>query len=135
DVLGGDAGRLMKIVNVLRDQARHLARTIETRDRSMTAAGLCTTELIFHGETPAPGFVPHLLVRHKRVEGDLLHLRPNPAGRTKIWNSALGGNPRPGEGHDRRGFFDQIAKIANCRWKIGCNHRYSEYRFPSVSEV
>src|SRR5262249_42339906 len=124
DVIRRDAGSLMEIVNVLRNQARHLARAIETRDRSMAAAGLRPTELVLHGEPAAPGLVPHLLVRHEGVERDRLHLRPDPAGRTKIRNATLGGDPCPGEWDDRLGLLDQIAEPRDCRWKIGCNHSY-----------
>src|SRR6188768_497450 len=133
DVLRCNAGCLMKIVNVLRDQPRHLARTIETRDRPMAAAGLCPAELVLHSEAPAPGLVPHLLIRHKSVEGDRLVLRPYPAGRTKVGDTALRRDPRPGEWDDLVGLLDQIAEARDCRWKIRCDHSYSECRL-SVSQ-
>src|SRR5262249_49750460 len=116
--------RLMEVVNVLRDQARHFARTIESRDSSMTATRLRPAKLIFHGEAPAPGLIPHLLIRHKCVERDHLVLRPDPAGRAKSRNSALDGNACAGERDDCPGTLDQVAESGDCRWKIGCNHSY-----------
>ena len=126
----------MKIVYVLGNQCRHLAGAVKTGERAMAAAGLCPTELVFHGEAPAPGLVPHLLIAHKDVEGDRPVLRPNPPGRTKIRNSALGGNPCPGEWDDFLGLLDQIAEVRDGRWKIGCDHSYIvSAACPSVSEV
>src|SRR5262249_26479498 len=124
DVLRCDARCLMKVVNVLRDQTAHLARAIETRDRAMAATRLRPAELIFHDEASAPGLVPHFLIHHKSVEGDRLHLRPDPAGRAKIRNTALGGDPRPGEWDDRRRLLDQVSEFGDCAWKIGCDHSY-----------
>src|SRR5262245_45469807 len=111
DVLRRHARRLMEIVNVLCDQPRHFASAIKTRDRAMAATWLRPAELIFHDEASAPGLVPHLLIHHKSVEGDRLHLRPDPARRANIRNSALGGDPCPGEWDDRRGLLDQVAEV------------------------
>ena len=65
DIGRGNARSLMQIVDVLRDQRRTLAGTIETRQGAMPAAGLRARETLLHGEAPPPGFVPHLLARQK----------------------------------------------------------------------
>src|SRR5512139_743036 len=114
----------MQIVNILRNQPRHLAGAVETCERPMAAAGPGPAEFLFHGKTPAPGLIPHLLIRDEGIEGDGLVLGPQTAGGTKVGNPTLSRNPCPGEWDDRLCLLDQIAEPGDCGWKIGSDHRY-----------
>src|SRR5581483_9392264 len=56
DVFGSDARGLMQIVDVLRHDARRLARVIEASERLVTAPRFCGAEMFLHRKTPPPGF-------------------------------------------------------------------------------
>ena len=109
DVFGRDARGLMEVVDILGDDRTHLAGAIKASESEMPAAGLCLRELLLHGKAPAPSLVTHLLARQKLVERDRPVLRPQSARGTKVWNSALGRNPRAGEGQHHLRAFDKIA--------------------------
>ena len=76
DMFRRDARGLMQIVDVLRDDRRHLAGAIEAGERPMAPARLGVAELVVHGEAPPPGFVARLLARQELVERDRPVLGP-----------------------------------------------------------
>ncbi len=80
----------MQIIDILRHHAGGFARAVKARQGAMTASGLRGREVFFHGEAPAPGFVPHLPAREKIVERDGPVLGPQSARGTEIRDPAFG---------------------------------------------
>ncbi len=118
-VLGGDAGGLVQVVDVLRDHARHLAGAVEARQRAVAAAGLGAAELIHHGEAAPPGFVAGLLAGQKFVELDRPVLGPQAAGRAEVRDAALGRDAGAGEWHDGAGLVYHLAEPRDRGGEIG----------------
>src|SRR5690606_38147285 len=52
-----NAGILMQVVDVLRDQARRLAGVVQQRQRAMAAPWPRLCKVVLHRKTPAPGLV------------------------------------------------------------------------------
>src|SRR5690348_8232437 len=109
-LLGRNARSLMQVVDVLRNDCRSLARTMERRKGTMPPAGTSCGKLGVHGEAPAPRLVTRLLARHELVEGNRPVLCPHAAGRAEIRNAAFGRDARPGERYDSPGVRDQLAQ-------------------------
>src|ERR1700688_113978 len=138
DVTGRDAGRLVKVIDILRHQRRDLAGAIETAQRQMPPPRLRLGETLLHDEAPAPGLIAHLGACHKRIERDRLVLGPQAAGRAEIRDAAFGRYARPGEWDDCLRALDQVTQTRNRCRKIRSNHYYRvamSGRLPIVREV
>src|SRR5947209_473461 len=70
DVAGRDPGRLVQIVDVLRDDGRHLAAPVETRQRAVPPARARLAETVLQREPAPPGLLAHLLAGQEIVEID-----------------------------------------------------------------
>ena len=115
DIVRRDAGVLMQIVDILRDQRRNLAGAVEPGERAMAAARFRLGETLLHDEAPPPGLVAHLAAGHEFVERDRLVLGPQAAGRAEIRNAAFGGDAGAGERHDGARVLDQVAQARQSR--------------------
>src|SRR5262249_31932574 len=96
DMVGRDAGTLVEVVDVLRDNASRLTHPIDARKREMPAARSCSGEVLVHGEAATPSLVTHFLTGQKIVELNRFHSRPNASRGTKIRDAAFGRNARAG---------------------------------------
>ena len=132
-VIGGNPGRLVQIVDVLGDDARHLAGPVKTGDGAVAAAGLGAAELILHGKAAPPALVPHLRVGQEVAEFDRPHLGPDAAGRPEVGDAALGGNAGAGEGDHHLGGLDHVPQTADAGFKIGRDHMIVSSYSPSVT--
>ena len=70
DIVGGNAGRLVEIVDVLGYDRRRLAGAIEACDCTMAATGPGCRKLLLQGKPPSLRLVPHLLAGKELVERD-----------------------------------------------------------------
>src|SRR5690348_425350 len=122
DMIGGETGRLMQIVDVLGDDRRNLARTIERGERTMPSPRLRSREGLLHRKTATPGLVARVPARHKLVERDRTVARPQAARRAKIWNAALSGDAGAGEGHDDAARGDHVAEPLHRALNVLGNH-------------
>ena len=109
DVMRGNAGGLMKVVDILRHQAWDFAGAIEAGERAVTAPGPGLGETFLHDKAAAPGLVAHMAIGHECVERDRLVFGPQAAGRAEIGDAAFGRYPRPGERHDLLRALDQVS--------------------------
>src|SRR5262249_14334509 len=66
-VSGRNARTLVKVVDVLSDDARRLAAPIEGCEREMPESRPRCGKLLLHGEAPPPRFVAHFLTRKEFV--------------------------------------------------------------------
>src|SRR4051794_16061885 len=88
----------------------------------MAAAGLGLAQRLVHGEAAPPGFVARVLTCQKLVERNRGVLGPQPAGRTKIRDSAFGRDPSACERDDRTGLLDQGRQPFGAALEIGRDH-------------
>src|ERR671934_2921151 len=123
----------MQVVDVLRDYGGRLAGAVEARERKVAAARLGGGELRVHGKSPPPRLVPHLLAREELVERDRPVLRPEPAGRAEIGDTALGGNAGAGErSYDARALY-QVLQFVDGGLQIRRDHVCCIRSMPSVA--
>jgi hypothetical protein len=108
-----DARGLVESVDVLSDDRGHLPALHEGRERDMPATRQCAATLVVDGEFPVPGFTPRLLAAEKCVERNRLVPSPGAARRTKIGNSALGGDPCTREAENRSAPREEILECGN----------------------
>jgi hypothetical protein len=113
----------MQIVDVLRDQPGHFPRLVERGEREMAPAGRRLGEIFFHGETPLPRLIAHLLTGDEIVEINRLIFGPDAARGTEIRDPAFGRDSGAGEGHNRVRAIDQFAQTRYALVEIGLNHR------------
>ncbi len=109
DIAGQNARGLMQIVDILRDDRGHFARTVQAREREMPATRLRRCKMRVHGETPAPRLIAHVGAGHELIEGNGLGFGPQAARRAEIRDTAFGRDPRPGKGLDHVGLVNQFA--------------------------
>src|SRR5215207_7585791 len=88
--VGGDAGRLVQPVNVLRDDGRHLALRHQRAQGHMAAARARVLIKIVHGELAPPRLAPRLSAVQKSLERNGLVPYPRAAGRTEVGHTAFG---------------------------------------------
>jgi hypothetical protein len=109
----------VQIVDILRHHGGNLASPVEARQRPVAAARFCAAELLLHGESPPPAFVPHLLARQELAEFDRPHLGPEAAGRPEVRDAALRRDAGTGKGHDHPGIGNQAAQALYGGREIG----------------
>src|SRR5579871_2502657 len=112
----------MQIVDVLGDDSRDLACTIERSERAMSASGPGGSKCRLHGKPPPPGFVARLLVSYELVERDRPVARPQSARRAEIGNAAFGRDAGAGKGHDDGGRGDHLTEALDAALKIPGDH-------------
>ena len=94
-LVGGHAGILMQVVDVLRDHRRDGATADQFGNGMMADVGLGIAEIGIDGELAPPRLTTHVFAGHEVLELDRCHLGPYPARAAKIRDTRLGRNPRP----------------------------------------
>src|SRR5579864_7582833 len=126
----------MQIVNVLGDDRRYLAGTVERGERPMTATRFCGGEGGFHGKATAPGLIASFGACDKLVKGNWPVAGPYSAWRTKIRDATLCGDPGASKGNDDRRRSNHVAEpfhgAADVRGN-DCSIRRPHYR--SLSSI
>src|SRR5690606_29538070 len=92
------AGELMQPIDVLRNDTVDPALLLPGAEHLVAGVGLGLFEFDMRERLLPPVLLPGRRAGEKVVEVDRLRRRPDPAGRAKVGDAALGADPRPGEG-------------------------------------
>src|SRR5512135_2328332 len=103
----------MQIINILCNDGRDFAHTVEGSQRAMAAPRFCRSKRRLHGETPPPGLVAGLCTDNEFIERDRSMPTPQAPGRTKIRNAALRRDSRSRKWNDHRCRSDHLTELVN----------------------
>jgi hypothetical protein len=122
DVVSGEAGRLMQIVDVLGDDGRNFAGLVERRQRTVAATWSCGGKGRLHVEPPPPPLNARILTRNELIVGDRPVAAPQPSRRTEVGDAALGRNSCTREGNNDICRRNHVAELLDAATEVCCDH-------------
>jgi hypothetical protein len=108
DLIGVEAGFLMKPIDILGDDRRHSPRRDKGREANVSQVRTCASIEIVHGEFPPPRLPACVRAMQEKLERDRLVAHPGAVWRAEVGDAALGRDPGPRKARDHTSVLNQV---------------------------